>query len=278
MKLVICDNQRMLAEALAAALAARGHQVLAVTTTAADGVDAVNGCRPDVCLLELQFGDQPSGLDAARTIRQRYPSTRVLLLSGITDSETLSQVVGSGVAGFMRKDQTVDQIASALDVVAAGGNVLDPGLPRVRARCRISPKPRNPLTQLSPREKEIVARIAGGQSTRQMAFAMNITVSTVRTYVKNVLAKVGAHSRLQLAALASQDGLLIDQAPASAVLASAAAPMAWSRRESMLQNGLGQRSCQRPRLRCRQRFRCSSLTSSAPFITLWRSGCRLSRT
>ena len=51
MKLVICDNQRMLAEALAAALAARGHQVLAVTTTAADGVDAVNGCRPtSACL------------------------------------------------------------------------------------------------------------------------------------------------------------------------------------------------------------------------------------
>ena len=54
-----------------------------------------------------------------------------------------------------------------------------------------------------------------------MAFAMNITVGTVRTYVKNVLAKLGAHSRLQLAALASQDGLLIDQVPASAVLASA---------------------------------------------------------
>lgn len=239
MKLVICDNQRMLAEALAAALTARGHRVLAVTTTAADGVDAVNGYRPDVCLLDLQFGDQLSGLDAARTIRQRYPGTRVLLLSGVTDSETLSQVVGSGVAGFMRKNQSVDQIASALDVVAAGGSVLDPGLPRVRAHGRMRPKHRNPLDELSPREKEILARIARGQSTRQMAFAMNITVGTVRTYVKNVLAKLGAHSRLQLAALASQDGSLIDQVPASAAFPSARAPMAWSRGESVLQNGLG---------------------------------------
>ena len=169
MKLVICDNQRMLAEALATALTACGHRVLAVTTTAADGVDAVNDCRPDVCLLSLQFGDQPSGLDAARTIRQRYPGTKVLLLSGVTDSETLCQVVGSGVAGFIRKDQSVDQIASALDVVAAGGSVLDPGLPRVRARGRSSPKPRNPLDELSPREKEIVARIARGQSARQIS-------------------------------------------------------------------------------------------------------------
>ena len=72
-----------------------------------------------------------------------------------------------------------------------------------------------------------------------MSFAMNVTVDTVRTYVKNVLAKVGAHSRLQLAALASRDGLLVDQAPAAAALAPAGAPIAWSRSESVLRNGLG---------------------------------------
>ena len=238
MELVICDNQRILAEALAAALTARGHRVLAVTTTAADGLGAVNACRPDVCLLDLKFGDQLSGLDAARTIRQRYPGTRVLLLSGVTDPETLSQVVGSGVAGFMRKDQSVDQIASALDVVAAGGSVLDPGLPRVRARGRMRPKPRNPLDELSPREKEIVARIAKGQSTRQMSFAMNITVGTVRTYVKNVLAKLGAHSRLQLAALASKDRLLTDPALAADAPSHAHDPDSWSGDRSLLRNGL----------------------------------------
>jgi DNA-binding NarL/FixJ family response regulator len=241
-RLVICDRQRILAEALAAALEARGHQVLAVTTTAADGLGAAGACRPDVCLLDLQFGDQPSGLDVARAIRQRYPGTKVLILSGVTDTEMLSQVVGSGVAGFIRKDKSVEQIASALDVVAAGGSVLDPGLPRVRAGGRMRPKPRTPMDELSPREKEIVARIAGGQSTRQMAFAMNITVGTVRTYVKNVLAKLGAHSRLQLAVIASQDGLLIDQVPASAALAPAGTQMAWTHGESLLQNGLGRRS------------------------------------
>ena len=125
------------------------------------------------------------------------------------------------MAGFIRKDQSVDQIASALDMISAGGSVLDPGLPRVRTRGRMRPQPKNPLDELSPREKEIAARIAGGQSTRQMAFAMNITVGTVRTYVKNVLAKLGAHSRLQLAALASRDGLLIDEARASAAFAPA---------------------------------------------------------
>jgi two-component system, NarL family, nitrate/nitrite response regulator NarL len=237
MKLVICDNQRILGEALSAALGARGHQVLAVTTTVTDGLGAVRVGQPDVCLLDLQFDDQPCGLDAARAIHQWYPGTRVLVLSGVTDPETLSQVIGSGVAGFIRKDQSVDQIAAALDVVAAGGSVLDPGLARVRARGTLRRQPKNPLDELSPREKEIVARIAGGQSTRQMAFAMNITVGTVRTYVKNVLAKLGAHSRLQLAALASRDDFLINHEPV-AVLDRVGEPIIWPRPGSLLQNGL----------------------------------------
>jgi two-component system nitrate/nitrite response regulator NarL len=238
-KLVICDYQRILAEALAAALEDRGHLVLAVTTTAADGLNAVSACRPDICMLDLLYGDQLCGVEAARAISQWYTDTRVLVLSAVTDPETLCQVADSGVAGFLRKDQSVDQIASTLEVIAAGGRVLDPALPRLRARSRVRSQPKNLLDELSPREKEIVARIAEGQSTRQMAFAMNITVGTVRTYVKNVLAKLGAHSRLQLAALASRDGVLIRQASVSAALAPAGAPMAWARSGPVLQNGLG---------------------------------------
>jgi len=212
-KLVICDNQRILAEALAAALGAYGHQVLAVTTTVADGLSAVSDGTPDVCLLELKLGDQLGGLDVTRSIQQRYPDTKVLVLSEVTDPETLSQVKSSGAAGIVNKDLSVDQIAAALDVIAAGGRVLDPGLLRVRSRGPARPDPASPLDKLSPREKEIVTRIARGESTRQMSFAMSVTAETVRTYVKNVLGKLGAHSRLQLAALASRDGRLADQAP-----------------------------------------------------------------
>ena len=163
---------------------------------------------PDVCLLGLPPGHQLSGPDTVRAILRRYPGTKVLVLSEITDPETLSQFMRSGVAGLTHQDQSVAQIAAALDAIEAGRNVLDPGPLRFPARDR------NRLCELSPREKEILTRIAAGQGTRQMSCAMNITVDTVRTYVKNVLAKLGAHSRLQLAALASQDGLLIDQATA----------------------------------------------------------------
>jgi two-component system nitrate/nitrite response regulator NarL len=236
-RLVICDNQRILAEALAAALEECGHQVLAVTTTVTDGLSAVSADGPDVCLLELTLGDQLGGLDVARAIRQWYPDTKVLVLSQVTDPEKLSQVKSSGAVGFLNKDLSVDQIAAALDVIAAGGRVLGPGLLRVRSRGTARPDPGSPLDKLSPREKEIVTRIVHGESTRQMSFAMSVTAETVRTYVKNVLAKLGAHSRLQLAALASRDSCLFDQAPAVDVLVPAGQPDTWYRGGSLPRNG-----------------------------------------
>jgi DNA-binding NarL/FixJ family response regulator len=211
MKILICDQQLMLAEALASALDARGYDVLAVTTTVCDPRDAFGDYVPDVCLLGLQAGQQLTGPDTVRAILHGYPGTKVLVLSEATTSDALSQLIRSGAAGLTHQDQSVDQIAEALDAIEAGRDVLDPGPLKVPARDM------NRLDELSPREKEILARIAGGQSTRQMSCAMNITVDTVRTYVKNVLTKLGAHSRLQLAALASRDGLLIDQAAAEAM-------------------------------------------------------------
>lgn len=219
MKILICDRQRMLAEALAVALDKLGYDVLAVTTTVGDALGAAGDCVPDVCLLGLEPGRQVNGPDAVRAILRRYPGTKVLVLSEITGSEMVSRLKRSGVAGLTHPDQSVAQIAAALDAIEVGRNVLDQGMTRVQARGT------ERLYDLSPREREVLARIAGGQSTRQMSSAMNITVDTVRTYVKNVLAKLGAHSRLQLAALAAREGLLIDQVLAADGLSLGAAPV-----------------------------------------------------
>lgn len=213
----------MLAEALASALSARGYDVLAVGATVDDVLDEVGAGRPDACLLGVPPGDQLTSLEAVQAIHLRYPGTKVLGLSRLADPETLSQLVTYGISGVTYQNQSIDQIASALEAIAAGQTVLDPGPPR-------DPVPHaERLSELSPREQEVLDRIIGGQSTRQMAFAMEITVGTVRTYVKNVLAKLGAHSRLQLAALASQDGLLIDQMPTADVSSFTDEPISWPR-------------------------------------------------
>lgn len=229
MKILICDQQLMLAEALASALDARGYDVLAVTTTVSDALSVADDCAPDICLLGLQPDLQSNGPDNVRAILQGYPGTKVLVLSGVADHETLSQLMRSGMAGLTHQDYSVAQIAAALDAIETGRNVLDPGPLSIPARGT------NRLSELSPREKEILARIAEGQSTRQMSRAMNITVDTVRTYVRNVLAKLGAHSRLQLAALASREGLLMDQVVAEDALPLVDEPLTRPHGRSMLE-------------------------------------------
>lgn len=212
MRLVLCDDQRILAEALGAALEARGHQVLAVTTTATDGVAAVAIHDPDICLLDLRFPGHDGGADAARAIHQHHSRTRVLVLSALTDPDMLSELMDIGVAGFITKDQGIDEIAEALEVIALGGAVFNPGLRCVDKRRAMSAA-RHAWDELAPREKEILARIVEGQSTKQMARAMSITTGTVRMYVRNVLSKLGARNRLQVAALASRERLLEHQIP-----------------------------------------------------------------
>jgi two-component system, NarL family, nitrate/nitrite response regulator NarL len=228
MRLVLCDENRILCEALGAAMEARGHQVVAITTTAAGGVVAVAEHRPDVVLLDLCFpeaatpdgassgevapdgatdADRGAGIGAARAIRHEHPETAVLVLSGPADPAAWSAALEIGVAGLLRKDQCVGAIADALDVIAAGGVVCDQRLSRQASQRPARRRRAGPLYVLTPREKEVLRRIVAGQSTGQMADEMNITTSTLRTYVKNVLSKIGAHTRLQAAALASHGEL-----------------------------------------------------------------------
>jgi two-component system nitrate/nitrite response regulator NarL len=207
MLLVLCDDQQILGDALAAALEAKSYHVVAVTTTAAAGVAAVAAHQPEVCLLDLYFPDDENGLDAAREICLHHPKTKVLLLSGVCDAQLLAEATQLGVAGFLSKAKDVDEIAAALDAIAAGGLVFDAGTIPV-ARRRQPPQPGNPLDALSPREKEILAGIVAGNSTQLMARAMGISSGTVRMHVRGVLTKLGAHSRLQAAAMARRHGYL----------------------------------------------------------------------
>jgi two-component system, NarL family, nitrate/nitrite response regulator NarL len=218
MRLVFCDDNRLLCEALAAALEARGHQVVAITSGSADCLAAMGEHKPDAVVLDLHHpagAEEPGagaseGLRTAAMMREHNPDTAVLVLSGLADRPTWLAAMRIGVAGFLCKDQDVGQIAAALDVIAAGGVVFDPMVPSqasFRSPSRRRPPPRYVLT---PREREVLRRIVAGQTTSQMAGEMNIAVNTLRSYVKNVLSKLGAHSRLQAAALATREDLLAE--------------------------------------------------------------------
>jgi two-component system nitrate/nitrite response regulator NarL len=212
MRLVLCDDQRILIESLAIALQARGYEVLAAVTTPEECMKAVAEKRPDVCLLDLYLPGREDGLQTAQAIRTHHPDTQVLILSGVADPLVLSKAIDLDVAGIVRKDQTVDKIAAALQQVAAEERVFHTELIRDVVRHLSSPPRKEPWDHLTGREVEVLRRIAAGESTKQMARSMQIAASTVRTYAQNVLTKLGAHSRLEASAIAVR-ARLVDEIP-----------------------------------------------------------------
>jgi len=182
-------------------LQARGHPVLAIATTASDSIAAVTTNRPDACLLDLRFPDG-SGLDVARAIRRCVPETKIVVFSCVTDPAVVSEAKKIGVAGFLGKDQKPETIAAALEVASAGRMAFDPGSLRQPSRRTVPSPPEDLLRKLTPRERQVLQRIVAGQSTGQMAREMNLATSTLRSHIGRVLAKLGAHSRIQAAAIA----------------------------------------------------------------------------
>src|SRR6266571_1173403 len=217
MRLVLCDDQRILVESLAVALQARGYDVLAATTTPGECLRAVAKAHPDVCLLDLYLPGREDGLETARAIRADHPDTQVLILSGVADPLVLSKAIDLGVVGIIRKDQTVDKIAAALQQVATGGFVFQTDLVRDVVRHLTAQPRKEPWDYLTVRELEVLRRIVAGESTKQMARSMQIAASTVRTYSQNVLTKLGAHSRLEASAIAARTRLL-DEIPGEGAL------------------------------------------------------------
>jgi len=202
MRLVICDGNRILSEALAAALGTYDRTVIAVaTSTAEDCIVAVIHHQPDICVLDPRLCEAEDGASFIREIRDRCPDMGVLVLSDVTDPVIWAQARKLGVSGFVGKNRSVSQIADALKMIEAGDTAFNPAPPPGAHR------PAMPFV-LTPREKEVLRRIAAGQHTRQMADEMNVAISTLRTYVKNVFTKLGVHSRLEAVAVASRANLI----------------------------------------------------------------------
>lgn len=204
MRLVLCDDNRIMCEALASIFQARGHQVLAIATSVTDSIAAVATHRPDACLMDVRLPDG-SGLDAARAIRRCHPDMKIVVLSCLPDPAVVAEAKEIGVAGFIRKDMKADTIVGALDVIGAGGVAFGPEYSGQGSWRAEVPPHENLLGTLTPRETQVLRRIVAGQSTNRMAREMKVETSTLRSYIKNILAKLGAHSRLQAAAIASQN-------------------------------------------------------------------------
>jgi DNA-binding NarL/FixJ family response regulator len=131
------------------------------------------------------------------------------LLSATADPDLVRAGIEAGAAGFVRKDQSIDGIIRRLELVGAGEVAFDLGVLRTAVTSTASNTTAGRLLhRLSHREREVLRLLVEGCSTSDIAKRLRIAESTARTHVQNVLVKIGAHSRLQVAAIATQTGLV----------------------------------------------------------------------
>jgi two-component system, NarL family, nitrate/nitrite response regulator NarL len=205
MRIVVCDDHRLLLEALAHALATQGFTVEAATSHPAEAVAAVKLYDPDLLLIDLSF-PEGNGLDAAREVIAQHPRTRVVVLTGSDDAAAALEAARIGVAGFIRKDQRLSAIVTALGRAAAGESWMDAShARRLRSAQVPCPAPRRPVDALTKQERTVLGMLQEGLSTAEIVEKMEIGNSTVRSHIQAILTKLGVHSRLQAVAMLRDD-------------------------------------------------------------------------
>jgi two-component system nitrate/nitrite response regulator NarL len=201
MRLLVCDDHRLLLDALTVALTDKGQTVVATALNPEEAVAAAREHRPDACLLDVNLA-HTSGLTAIAGIHEACPDTKVVMLSGSTSTDLVSEAIAHGAQGFVGKDKPIGVIIEALEMAHQGHLAVDPLLLQDLFRpAADKDNPLRALMLLTKREWEVLDFIVDGLSTEQMADQLGVQISTARSHVQNMLTKLGAHTRLQAAAL-----------------------------------------------------------------------------
>ena len=180
-----------------------GHPQICVIGEAADGEQGLTmyrGLRPDVMLLDLRLPGT-SGFEVLTRVRREFADARVVVLSNYQGSEDVYRAVRSGAAGYLTKDASGQELIDAIITVHRDLRYL----PRT-ALDRLAE--RTSVTDLTPRETEVLTCITQGRSNREIAEHLHISEKTVRIHVSAVLEKMGARDRTQATIFALQRGLV----------------------------------------------------------------------
>jgi DNA-binding NarL/FixJ family response regulator len=213
-RLIVVDEHRLLAEALASALKLRGHRVLAAAAPTAGAAELVVSRGPEVCLLGTTAPAAPGAFDPVLRIKRERPQIAVVVLGPVPNPRGIAAAFAAGASGYVRHDERIEGVERALVKARAGEAAVAPQLLQSAFTELLNPaaEPDDEgarlLQLLTPREVEVLVRVAEGEDTRLIAEGMRIAASTARTHVQRVLMKLGVGSRLEAAALAARTGLL----------------------------------------------------------------------
>jgi DNA-binding NarL/FixJ family response regulator len=212
LRAVIADDQSLVRTGFRMILAADGIEVVAEAVDGAEAVSAVRRTRPDVVLMDIRM-PRMDGLEATRKIIGGGEETRVIILTTYDLDQYVYGALSAGASGFLLKDVTPEYLVAAVRLVRAGDALLAPTITR-RLIERFAPRDElratlhRDLSELTPRELEVLHLLATGLSNAELATRLTLSAATVKTHVARILSKLGLRDRVQAVVLAYETGLI----------------------------------------------------------------------
>ena len=173
-------------------------EVVGEATDGSEGVAMARRLEPDVILMDLLMPNM-DGITAIGRIKAELPETEIVTMTSFIEEEKVTSALEAGASGYVLKDAEAEEVAAAVRAAYAGEMHLDPAVARLLTE-RMRRKPANDLVEpLTDREKDVLNLLGQGMSNKEIGTALFITERTARTYVSNILGKLGLASRTQAA-------------------------------------------------------------------------------
>jgi DNA-binding NarL/FixJ family response regulator len=214
-RVLIADDQALFRRGLYVVLGTEEN--IEVVAEAEDGEQAIlkaEEMAPDVVLMDVRM-PRVNGIEAASRIRETLPSTKILMLTVSDEEDDLYEAIKAGANGYLLKEISVEEVASAIRAVVQGQSLISPSMAskllnefNSLSRQAADRREQLPAPVLTARELEVLKLVARGMSNRDVADQLYISENTVKNHVRNILEKLHLHSRMEAVMYAVRKRLL----------------------------------------------------------------------
>jgi DNA-binding NarL/FixJ family response regulator len=211
MRTLLVDDHALFRDGVASLLLAWGHEVVGQAADGAEAIEMADETSPEVVLMDVRMPNV-SGLEATAQIKQKHPEIAIVMLTVSEEEADLFRAIKAGAQGYLLKNLEAPQLRSMLEGVARGEPAITPAtaariIDEFLRTPGVSPQASQRLTD---REMEVLRHVTVGLRNREIAVELGISENTVKFHLKNIVEKLHAQNRAELAARAVREGLVPD--------------------------------------------------------------------
>jgi len=196
----IVDDEADLRENIAGYVdAAKGFQCISVHSSAEEALVQLPKEKPDVVLMDINLGGM-SGIECVRQLKPQMRDTQMVMLTVFEDTEKIFSALSAGASGYLLKRMAPEKLLEAIRDVHEGGSPMSAPIARKVVQSLQVHRPADDTAELSPREREVLDGLAEGQAYKQIADKLNVSIHTVRNYIRRIYEKLHVRSSAEAVA------------------------------------------------------------------------------